>query len=399
MIIENPQKIKKAEILVGITSYNEAQNIGLVAQHASLGLEKYFSNKTSAIINTDNNSDDNTKEAFFNSAGQIPKIYISTDKGFLGKGYNVYNFLLMMQKMEAKAGIILEADLKSISPQWIEKMAKPIFEGYQFLAPYYIRFENEATITNHIVYPLIYGIFGLDLRQPLAGDFSFSGSMADWWLKQQWPKSAYGAGIDVFLSLHPLLIDSVKSGQVNLGSKIHRASKISGLNIIFNQIVETLFKIILANKHLIKDKTQVKQVEIIGDKRLSSLADLTPDYKSFKEAFFKKFEFIAEAVKGLVSKEVYKEIKALQQGDKLLMDNDLWVKLVYDFLTAYDATDQDISIIETLKCFYFGRVASFFEETTHYSPVQSENAIIEQAECFFENRNYFLTRQEKINAL
>ena len=42
----NPQKVKKAEIVVGIPSFNEADNIGYVTKVVDDGLKKYFKNHT-----------------------------------------------------------------------------------------------------------------------------------------------------------------------------------------------------------------------------------------------------------------------------------------------------------------------------------------------------------------
>ena len=50
-ILENPDGIKKADIVVGIPSYNEADSIGYVVERVDEGLSKYFGRKDTAIIN------------------------------------------------------------------------------------------------------------------------------------------------------------------------------------------------------------------------------------------------------------------------------------------------------------------------------------------------------------
>jgi len=62
--VVNPHKIEKADIVVGIPSYNEADNISFVVKKADKGLARNFNNRKSVIINVDNNSSDGTKEAF-----------------------------------------------------------------------------------------------------------------------------------------------------------------------------------------------------------------------------------------------------------------------------------------------------------------------------------------------
>ncbi|MCK4525598.1 MAG: glycosyltransferase, partial [Candidatus Andersenbacteria bacterium] len=89
--IINPDKIKQADLIVGIPSYNEADNIANVVKQVDRGLIKNFSKYKAMIINVDNNSSDGTKEAFLNVKTKTPKIYISTPPGVIGKGNNFYN--------------------------------------------------------------------------------------------------------------------------------------------------------------------------------------------------------------------------------------------------------------------------------------------------------------------
>ena len=79
VIIENPEHVKKADFVVGVPSFNEADSISYPTQMASQGLRKFFPDKKSVIINLDNNSPDGTKSAFLNTPTDVPKIYISTD--------------------------------------------------------------------------------------------------------------------------------------------------------------------------------------------------------------------------------------------------------------------------------------------------------------------------------
>ena len=98
----NPEKIKKAELVVSIPSYKEADSISYPTQQASEGLEKYFPDKSAVIINCDNNSPDNTKQAFLETPTRVPKIYITTPEGVKGKGNNFKN--LFQKVVDLKAG-------------------------------------------------------------------------------------------------------------------------------------------------------------------------------------------------------------------------------------------------------------------------------------------------------
>lgn len=56
-------RIRRADIVVGIPSYNNVRTIGQVVQAAQAGLAKYFPQFSAVIINSDGGSKDGTREA------------------------------------------------------------------------------------------------------------------------------------------------------------------------------------------------------------------------------------------------------------------------------------------------------------------------------------------------
>ena len=74
---------------------------------------------------------------------------------------------------------MVDSDLRSITPEWLELLLKPVLEdGVDFVAPLYHRHKYDGTITNSIIYPLTRALYGKRVRQPIGGDFGFSGSLA-----------------------------------------------------------------------------------------------------------------------------------------------------------------------------------------------------------------------------
>ncbi|MGB2763618.1 MAG: glycosyltransferase family A protein, partial [Candidatus Aminicenantaceae bacterium] len=60
--VEQLDKIKKVDILVGIPSYNNENTISHVLKAVRLGLTKYFPKFRSIIVNSDCGSTDNTRK-------------------------------------------------------------------------------------------------------------------------------------------------------------------------------------------------------------------------------------------------------------------------------------------------------------------------------------------------
>lgn len=391
MNIDNPEKIKKVDIVVGIPSYNEAETIGFVVEQAALGLEKYFSDRKSVIINLDHESPDGTKRAFFDAQSDIPKIYISTGKKIKGKGHNFHNLFLTAKDLKAKAVVVFDADLRSIRPNWVRKMVDPVLGGFDFISPYYIRCKTDATITNHLVYPLICSLFGWNLRQPIGGDFAFSNKMINYWLKQRWPQTAYKFGIDIFMSLGAYL-NKAKICQVNLGSKLHNLSN-PKLGPMFFQVTEALFNIISNNLNKVRKIKDVDNIPVLGGRSLPILANAVPDEELFREIFWENINSNFDLIKKVVKGETKDNLISNIENKKIEIKLKDWINIVYDFLGAYINKDfKRKDLIDALGCLYFGRIVSFYKNNKKCTPEEMEKAVVKRAKHFFKKREYFLKK-------
>ncbi len=151
---ENPGQIARADIVVGIPSVNEAGNIAGTVARLDKGLSEYFPDMRCAIINCDNHSSDGTREAFFSVPGKAAKLYISTEPEVGGKGRNIRNFFEKARQLDPKALMIIEADIRNVSPVWVRNLITPVLKGAGFVCPLYERHKYETFLSNAIVYPL-----------------------------------------------------------------------------------------------------------------------------------------------------------------------------------------------------------------------------------------------------
>lgn len=394
MNIYQTHPVKTTDIIVGIPSYNEADNIAFVVEKCNQGLRKYFPNFKSVIINVDNHSPDDTRSAFITSVNTIPKIYISTPVGVKGKGNNLHNLFNISYRLKAKVIIVVDADLYSITPEWIKKLAQPVLEHkFDYLTPVYARNEYDGTITNHICYPLILGLLGYDIRQPIGGDFALSAKLGQYYLNQNWIETTRQYGIDIFMTLHALM-GNFKLGQVTLGAKVHKPS-MPKLGPMFNQVVETLFTTILNKKELWYNTHKIHQLKLFGKNRPGFPQNLSVDYKSIKnearDEFFAKKEILSQ----YLLTENFMKLSAMFDSGRLNIGMDLWAKCIYDLLFSFDKSGFDSEIIGALRSVYFGRVSSFIRQTLDMDHLESEHQIIRQSKYFYRKRSYFLQKYLK----
>ncbi len=394
----NPSGVEAADVVVGIPSYNEADNIAFVVEQCNRGLLQYFRRYRSVVINADNDSPDNTREAFLNADDSVPKIYLSTPPGVRGKGNNFYNLFSEARRLGARAVVVVDADLTSITPEWVRDLAMPILDkGFDFVTPLYSRNEYDGTITNNICYPLIYGLLGKDLRQPIGGDFAFSGQLARYFLEQPWHSTTRQYGIDIFMTLQAIL-GGFRVCQVALGAKIHKPSA-PKLGPMFSQVVGTLFGTLLSCRDRWKSVGEVERMPLFGESELAQPQDLSVDYKGMKATARYEFEVHRERLSKSLEPAVFARLAEIYDSGRMHIGMELWTKAVYDLIYAYDTSDYDPQVVEAMKSLYFGRVVSFIRQTLDLDHMASEEEIQRQARYFFKMRGYLLRKYHRRKAL
>ena len=387
----NPQNITAADIVIGIPSLNEGDNIAFVTEQIDKGLQRFFPQYKSVIINVDNFSSDDTRKVFLSSVTSAPKMYLSTPEGVKGKGNNFYNLFHKAVELGALGVAVFDADLRSIRPFWVREMLNPILKkNFDFCTPRYARNEYDGSITNHICYPLIRGLLGIDLRQPIGGDFALSPRLVEHCLQQEWHTSTRQYGIDIFLTLNAILGDFAIA-QVGLGTKIHKPST-PKLGPMFSQVVATLFLLLHAHREKWLQKQHPQDTIHFGKINLNAAQTLEVDYKKIKAKALSDFKKRQTVLSEILPKQNFAQIAAMYHDQKIRLSTQLWCESVFDALFAFGESKSHTEIVEALKPLYFGRFIYFFRETLEKSTGECEHEIQNQARYFWQHRSYFLQK-------
>jgi len=164
--------------------------------------------------------------------------------GVAGKGSAFRTIFAAAHRLNAKACVVVDSDLRSITPHWVELLAGPILErGFDYIAPYYQRHKFDGTITNGIIYPMTRALFSKRVRQPIGGEFGFSGRLAARYLEKKdvWDTDVARFGIDIWMTL-TAIAEGFRVGQAYLGAKLHNAKDPGAdLTQMFQQVVGSLF--------------------------------------------------------------------------------------------------------------------------------------------------------------
>lgn len=398
----NPDKVKRAELVVCIPSYNEADSIAYPIVQADRGLRKYFKDKVSVIINCDNNSPDNTGRVFLDTPTETPKIYLSTPPGVKGKGNNFRNLFKKVVELRAKAVVVVDADLKSITPEWIKHLGEPLFNGFSYVAPLYVRHKYDGTITNGIAYPMTRALYGRRVRQPIGGDFGFSGKLGKAYLESQvWDESVANFGIDIWMTTMAIN-QRVQICQSFMGRpKIHR-TKDPGAHLgpMFRQVVGTMFSMMKEFETFWARIKYSRPTAIygfgLGEVEVPPKVEV--DTKNLMEKFHKGFEKYGDQWREILTDEVYGKLQEIGEMCEAVFTfpTDLWARVLFDMAVGYrdSAIERDL-MMESLIPLYFGRTLSFVKRTKRMSIKHAEEAIEEDCTAFEIAKPYLLKRWQE----
>jgi glycosyltransferase involved in cell wall biosynthesis len=247
---------RPVDVLVGIPSFQNARTIGHVVRAVEAGLRKHFPDRHCLIAISDGNSTDGTVPAamaatiegdedllLLDPKVEPPDRVALTYVGMSGKGSAFRAVFELAATLDAKACAVLDADLRSVGPAWIDRLVGPVLgHGYDLVTPLYARHKLDGTITNSIAFPLTAALYGRRLRQPIGGDFGFSGRLAAHWAgKQVWSTDVARFGVDIWMTT-VALCEGFSVCQSVLGAKLHDAKDPGrDLGPMFRQVVGSLF--------------------------------------------------------------------------------------------------------------------------------------------------------------
>src|SRR3954454_10175770 len=187
-IRDGVERLGKADHIGGVPSFKNASTIGHVVRAAQAGLVQYFPDLRPVLVNSDAGSPDGTQRVVAeveapdyveqillvrptNKLDRLTLTYPEID-GVGGKGAALRTIFEIAAALDVQALVVVDSDLRSIVPEWIELLAGPILKGgYDFVAPLYARYKYDGTITNAVTYPLTRALYGHRIRQPIGGDF------------------------------------------------------------------------------------------------------------------------------------------------------------------------------------------------------------------------------------
>lgn len=380
------------EIIVGIPSYNNAQTIGHVVKAAQGGLLNYFPDRKALIVNSDGGSKDGTQDVVERATVDAHSLMIvkhplypvhrltTPYHGVPGKGSAFRTLFRIAEVAQARALAVVDADLRSITPEWFNLLLQPVLTlGFDYVAPYYKRHRYDGTITNSIVYPLTRALYGRRIRQPIGGEFGISGRLAGYFLTRNvWNTDVARYGIDIWMTT-TAIAENFKVCQSYLGAKIHNPKDPGAdLSAMLVEVVGSVFSLMDTYDSVWRNVLGSLPVPLLGFPFEVGLEPVPVNVQRMLASFQQGVRDLRPVYEAVFAPPQLRELVscAAQPMDRFVLPDELWVGLIYSFALAYHRRVLDREhLVKSLTPLYLGWVTSFARQTENETPAQVDDRI------------------------
>lgn len=403
--------VGEVDILVGVTTYNDAATIQGVLQAIQSAFVTYFPRQRTALIAADSGSRDGTLHLLgaavagdvrpMVAAGALrsmPHIVVPYH-GVPGRGTALRTIFAAAELSRAKACAVVGGDAAGLTPEWIERLVRPAFrDGYDFVAPLYRRHPLDGLLLRNLLYPVMRGLYGVRIREPVSDEYGVSARLAGGLIGHPvWNTDLGRVGIDLWLTA-AAAAGGFKVCEAVLGSRLAASrSRGSAVKEVVQQVVGSLFACLEMHADYWKVSHEPQPVAVLGTEEG---ADPDPAHLSRKpmvERFRTGVVELEQVLRQILAPATVEAVIALarREGNGVRFPDDLWVRAVYDLAAAHHRTVIHRShLLQAITPLYLGRAASFVLENLKRPAAEVERRVEELCEAFARERPYLLERWE-----
>jgi hypothetical protein len=396
----------QVDIVVGVPTFNHAETVAATVQAAEEGLARAFPRERTVIMTADGGSRDGTPDMVRAMAGarrgagslRTRHVISGMYSGIPDKGSALRLIFAAADLLQARAIVMLDADVTSLSPSWIGGLAAPVArQSFDIVTPLYDRHPLEAPLLSQLVRPLLRATYGRDVQEPLVGEFGCSGRFAAACLARDAPGGGFSRpGVEIWL-MTTALAGGFTPGQAFLGPRMLATTQTPrpGLSTIFPQYVGTLFASLGEHTGWLRT-TGSERVPVIGDVGNRTAPAPAMDPVSLGASFGQDVKAMRSILESILAPDTFAPLWRMADSpgpDGLHYDAELWVATVYDFLGAHHAGVMDRAhVTQALMPLYLGRLASFLTPHLAAEPSDIEQDLERLAVRFEQSKPYLIER-------
>ena len=394
---EQIARIGAADVVVAFLTYNNADTLPGVMATAARGVVESLPDATVAFVDADAGSSDGTRELV--AAAGVPTVVTTYEApigermavpfhGIPGRGRALHVALGAAQRLRPRVVLVLEADVVSLAPQWIERLASPVWEEKaDFIAPAYARHRFDGTITHLLIAPLVRALYGRQLRQPLGGAHALSGRLVEHLLVHpRWDWNGRELA-DVWM-LGTAIADGFSVAEAWLGPRVIQSrTRTTDLPAM---VAQTLGGVLT-----VMDRHDDLWREVRGSEPLPSTEPRLVDVDRMLSAFALGLRDLTPVWEHVLAPDTLGDVLSLETADaaSFRFPDDLWARVVYDFALGHHYTViHREHLLRSLVPLYLGRTAAYVLTTGDRGAAASEAAVEAVARAFERQKPYLVER-------
>jgi len=405
--------VGEVDILVGLPTHNHARTVGHAAQMIRAGLLKYFPRQRAAILNADVGSKDGTsdvvKAAAISDGRELSAVQslrtlhcISAQlAGSSNKGTAFQTIVAAADLLRARACVVVNPESVSMTPEWIDRLVRPIYrEQFDLVTPVYRRHAFDGILITNLLYPVSRALYGKRVREPNPSDFAFSSRLgSDLMNQDSWRQEIKQAGAE-FCFTAAAMAGGYRLLQSFLGPKERADVQSTDLVLAMRQILNALFWSLEEYYAAWNHSSESQPVQTDGAEYDVTFEPVRINRKRLYEMFRSGVSDLEPVLASILTSPTLEELKrcASTQEATIPYSGELWTRTVYEFAASYHRTviNRD-HIIQALVPLYRGRVHTFLEQMRGVSSQEVEQSIEALCQTFEQLKPNLLaiwTKQE-----
>ena len=397
----------RADIVIALTSRNDVQTIGSVAIALRDGLARYCPSQAVRFILADAGSTDGTREAAREAVGPAaieevahqrgPRLGELPYHGDQGRALALRAVLQAAQRLGAGSCTIVDASLRSVQPEWVERLVTPVLSGeVDYVSPFYTRPLNEGAMTRGIVYPMFRALYGARLRQPAATEFSCSARLVTHFLEQElWEVEQAAAGIDLWLAV-AAVCGEFRVCEAELGARAAMPrTTAADLSTTLSQVAAALFADLDRRLDVWQRARGSVAIPIVGSVPALPAEPALPPIEALLESFRFGYRELREIWARVLPPRTIVELRKLTDSpsSRFRLDDRLWAGIVYDFALAYSfRTLPREHVLRSMAPLYSGWLASFALQLEAASQADIEARVERLCQGFEAEKPHLISR-------
>ena len=377
-----------------------------IAQTGYRGLSRAFPDVPLAIVNADSGSSDGTTERLValglpvtlgRHESPLHELTAVPFHGVPGRGLALQLALQTTRRLGARAIVLLEADVTSVTEDWLDRLARPVWEdNADLVLPAYARHRYDGTITNLLLAPLVRALYGRRLRQPLAGALAMSGRLVEHLLLLHPGWRWAGRDLADLWIIGTAIADGFAVWEAWLGPRrVESRTRTTDLPTMVAQTLGGVFALMERHADLWRQVQGSEPVPAIGIGTALETETLEIDVERLVGAFRLGVRDLAGIWEHILAPETLGDILSLDVGDagRFRFPDELWARAVYDFALGhhYSVVHRD-HLLRSLVPLYLGRTAAFVA-TTRRADAAATDAALEAVGAAFERQKRYLVER------